>query len=238
MVLSLSLETTSLWSESNLSVHRAKQIFPHLSRTKLILSSDVESLSLSFSLERTGGKRRVCESVWRRTRMIMVMDRGIFICEWREKLYVVGRRNVKREGGKAATERKNCNGLVTLFFFFFFILFFRAPPIYHADDDAVEESWTAMFYSPFSPRCPFDPWSSSIFESMLYPRDPLSLLFSFVFFFENSCPRRNRRMNYFCGNEKRDVIESWVFIFMRSFKLLFAGIFLLVTGFLEVKNIG
>lgn len=116
-------------------MHRAKQIFPHLSRTKLILSSDVESLSLSFSLEGTGGKRRVCESVWRRTRMIMVMDRGIFICEWREKLYVVGRRNVKREGGKAATERKNCNGLVTLFFFFFFILFFRAPPIYHADDD-------------------------------------------------------------------------------------------------------
>lgn len=115
-------------------MHRAKQIFPHLSRTKLILSSDVESLSLSFSLERTGGKRRVCESVWRRTRMIMVMDRGIFICEWREKLYVVGRRNVKREGGKAATERKNCNGLVTLFFFFFF-LFFRVLPIYHADDD-------------------------------------------------------------------------------------------------------
>lgn len=109
-------------------MHRAKQIFPHLSRTKLILSSDVESLSLSFSLEGTGGKRRVCESVWRRTRMIMVMDRGIFICEWREKLYVVGRRNVKREGGKAATERKNCNGLVTLFFFFFFYFIFSCAP--------------------------------------------------------------------------------------------------------------
>lgn len=220
-------------------MHRAKQIFPHLSRTKLILSSDVESLSLSFSLEGTGGKRRVCESVWRRTRMIMVMDRGIFICEWREKLYVVGRRNVKREGGKAATERKNCNGLVTLFFFFFFILFFRAPPIYHADDDGGGRILDRDVLLPLPSSMSLRPLILLHFRTdVVSSRSVIFIIFFRFFFFLNSCPRRNRRMNYFCGNEKRDVIESWVFIFMRSFKLLFAGIFLLVTGFLEVKNIG
>lgn len=166
------------------------------------------SLSFSFSLERTSGKRRVCESVWQKNSNDNG-DGSRYLFASDAKNYTWSGEETLRGRGESRDREEELQWSRNFVFFFLFFIFSCAPHLSRGRRRGWKNPGPRCFTPPSLLDVPstLDPPPFSNRCCILAIRYLYHFL-SFFFFFENSCPRRNRRMNYFCGNEKRDVVKS------------------------------